>query len=584
LLLTADLVVADITIHNANVFYELGIRHARRRRGTFLLRGTLPPSEARRDVPFDIAGYRYLAYEPASPGATVAALVDGLRATITGERDDSPIYTLLANDQEEPSEELPPPSTFKDDVEIASTSRDAGMLALLAEEAQTFAWARAALRQVGRSLYKAAAYESARDVWRKLLEARPDDFETNKHLGNIYHRLGDIAESTQAIERILENRSSTWSDRAEALAQQGRNAKELWRREWAGSADLAPRREVALQSPGLAEALDHYRSALKEDLNDYYPGINALALQVITGELSGEAAGQIQAQVELTTLVRAAVERARERAAREKKVDRWAEASFADLTFLTSDDAAVVEKEYRRVLYRSSELDRETVRHQLELFSLLGLREKVLGAALRALGPSASAEGYERVLLFTGHRLDAPGRPEPRFPAAKEPAALAQIKARVESELQKAKGRVIGIAGAASGGDILFHEACQELGVPSLVYLALPASQYVVHSVQDAGPGWVERFNALIKTHPSRVLCPNGALPAWLQTRKSYGIWKRSNRWMLRSALASGYEKVTLVALWDGKDQGDGPGGTADLVLTAKEYGAKLEIIKTTEL
>ena len=30
LLLTADLVVADISIHNANVFYELGMRHALR--------------------------------------------------------------------------------------------------------------------------------------------------------------------------------------------------------------------------------------------------------------------------------------------------------------------------------------------------------------------------------------------------------------------------------------------------------------------------------------------------------------------------------------------------------------------------
>src|SRR5215208_7089889 len=37
-LLTADLVVADLSIHNANVFYELGIRHALREHGTFMLR------------------------------------------------------------------------------------------------------------------------------------------------------------------------------------------------------------------------------------------------------------------------------------------------------------------------------------------------------------------------------------------------------------------------------------------------------------------------------------------------------------------------------------------------------------------
>jgi hypothetical protein len=36
--LTADLVIADISIHNANVFYELGVRHALRDKKTFLIR------------------------------------------------------------------------------------------------------------------------------------------------------------------------------------------------------------------------------------------------------------------------------------------------------------------------------------------------------------------------------------------------------------------------------------------------------------------------------------------------------------------------------------------------------------------
>ena len=31
LLVVADLVIADVSIHNANVFYELGIRHALRK-------------------------------------------------------------------------------------------------------------------------------------------------------------------------------------------------------------------------------------------------------------------------------------------------------------------------------------------------------------------------------------------------------------------------------------------------------------------------------------------------------------------------------------------------------------------------
>lgn len=34
-LLVADLVIADISIHNANVFYELGVRHGLRDKRTF---------------------------------------------------------------------------------------------------------------------------------------------------------------------------------------------------------------------------------------------------------------------------------------------------------------------------------------------------------------------------------------------------------------------------------------------------------------------------------------------------------------------------------------------------------------------
>jgi hypothetical protein len=39
LILEADIVICDITVHNANVFYELGIRHALRKKHTVLIKG-----------------------------------------------------------------------------------------------------------------------------------------------------------------------------------------------------------------------------------------------------------------------------------------------------------------------------------------------------------------------------------------------------------------------------------------------------------------------------------------------------------------------------------------------------------------
>jgi hypothetical protein len=43
-LLMADLVVADLTLDNPNVWYELGVRHALRARGVILVQGRAPPS------------------------------------------------------------------------------------------------------------------------------------------------------------------------------------------------------------------------------------------------------------------------------------------------------------------------------------------------------------------------------------------------------------------------------------------------------------------------------------------------------------------------------------------------------------
>ena len=68
LLVCADLVIADVSIHNANVFYELGIRHGMRPNATFLLRASID------EYPFDLRTDRYLAYDQANPAASVAPL------------------------------------------------------------------------------------------------------------------------------------------------------------------------------------------------------------------------------------------------------------------------------------------------------------------------------------------------------------------------------------------------------------------------------------------------------------------------------------------------------------------------------
>src|SRR5512147_112572 len=74
-LLIADLVIADISIHNANVFYELGIRHALRDKRAFLIRANVDKSSTadakETEVPFDLKTDRYLVYDADNPGASI---------------------------------------------------------------------------------------------------------------------------------------------------------------------------------------------------------------------------------------------------------------------------------------------------------------------------------------------------------------------------------------------------------------------------------------------------------------------------------------------------------------------------------
>lgn len=55
-ILDADIIIADLTTRNANVFYELGIAHATSNK-------TITTAQSMADVPFDIASYRVIFYE-----------------------------------------------------------------------------------------------------------------------------------------------------------------------------------------------------------------------------------------------------------------------------------------------------------------------------------------------------------------------------------------------------------------------------------------------------------------------------------------------------------------------------------------
>lgn len=595
LLATADLVVADVSVHNANVFYELGVRHSLRDKRTFMIRCLTADKP-----PFDLQTDRYLVYDRLEPAKTLADLFESLRQTIASERRDSPIFLMLPElKAQDPGRFLIVPPDFGEDVERAAAGGQVGDLALFTTEVQGLPWGGEGLRVLGRTLRRLKAFEEARVAWEAIRDAASDDIEANLQLGTINERLGRLPDSDVALKRVLSNPDVNASDRAEAYALKARNLKTHWQNEWR-EAPQDQQRQRALRSGYLAQCSEAYERGYREDLNSFYPGLNAAGMLTITAQLAEalpEAWASMQdyaeeAPVNLAKLkrrlealcrsVELSLQAASERLQRQNRSDIWLEISRADLVCLTSVNPGRVGAAYEKALAGAGAFERESAGKQLALYEQLGILSQNVRSALDVVNFRATKKEElrkTRILLFTGHRIDAPDRPAPRFPADKEPAARQAIQNAVAGEVQLSPGCMIrGIAGGASGGDILFQEVLREMNIPSEMYLALPPQQYVTESVQAAGPEWVERFNRLCAVLPQRVLAESKELPRWLRRKKDYGVWQRSNLWMLHNAPASPLVNVTLIALWDGKG-GDGPGGTEDMVRQARQRGAKVIVL-----
>ncbi|SPF53560.1 conserved hypothetical protein [Candidatus Sulfopaludibacter sp. SbA4] len=597
LLLTADLVVADITIHNANVFYELGVRHALRDKKTFLLRASVD------EVPFDLKTDRYLSYNAADPAASLPALIDGIARTLRAEVVDSPVYNMVPGLRPpDPAAFIVVPPDFREEVACARAEKRTGDLRFLASELTGFPWRREGMRVIGEAQFHLGDYAYAAETWEWVRNELPHDVMANLRLGTCYQKTKQLVPSDLALERVCEVDGLGTEHLAEARALLGSNAKTRWLADWQNRPDEATRQAEALRSPYLFDALQQYKDGFEAEPRHYYSGVNALAFVAILTELaaaqpdvwesrfsdSDEAAIRLRHYRDLRIQLVGAVEfslRARQRELTLKKLtDPWLAISIADLAFLTGKHNTY--QAYRDAFARLEPAAVGIAKRQFDIFQSLGILPKSVDMAVPLFPHTPAGNGAQKqpaVLVFTGHRIDEPRRPKPRFPAEREETARAAIRKAIQAEMSARAVPLIGLAGGASGGDLLFHEVCEELNIPRKLYLIIPRDEYVKASVAPAGPQWIERFNHQYTTAEMREYQRSAELPFWLQEKPDYGVWQRSNTWMLHNALAIGGAATTLLALWNGQG-GDGPGGTEHMVKTAQARGARAIILDTNSI
>lgn len=186
----------------------------------------------------------------------------------------------------------------------------------------------------------------------------------------------------------------------------------------------------------------------------------------------------------------------------------------------------------------------------------------------------------KRVVLFSGHIIDRPDRPEPRFPPAKEAAAAARIADSLDG-IGLAAGD-LAIAQAAAGGDLLFLEAALARGATLQILLPFNEAAFIQSSITPSihGDDWRRRYAAVKAAAPDAVHempAELGPLPA------GANAFERCNEWLLQSALAWGAGKLHFVCLWNGA-HGDGPGGTQHMMDEVARHAGRVIWIDSRSL
>lgn len=598
-LLVADMVVADLTVDNPNVWYEIGVRHALRARGVVLVCG------GRTATAFDLYTDRKLRYGLSGGGpdpATLATDIDALAGMIRDTMDAwhgrkvSPVYQLMPNLQEPDWTSLrigaarefwEAHDAWQDRVDLAGRTGCIGDLLVLADEAPVSAFRVDAWIAAGKALRRAEHFHFALEHLEHGLERDPDNLELLREKGMCLERLAAARQPGFPPERArqhYQNVLERYPRDTETWTLLGRVDKDAWTTCWArADTTLAQKRDdAAYEEALLRAAIDSYEKAYRSNPCHYYSGINALTLMHLHRDLTGETRYDGAREI-MAGAVRFAAE-----CEVEVAQGYWAKATLGDLEVLVGTPETVT-RAYKEAVARNDGdwFALRSSRRQLGVLQDLGFAPErvqagvaVFERALGRLAPPTAAWQPRQVILFSGHMVDAPDRTEPRFPADKVPEAARRIAAALDA--LGAGPEDMALSQAAAGGDLLFIEACQARGVRCQVLLPFPEPTFIEKSVLKSADGeaWRGRYFAMrsqLSTPPRIMPDELGPDPAGV------GPFERCNLWLLYTALVCGIDKVRFVCLWNGGG-GDGPGGTAHMYNEVKRRTGRVTRIDTRDL
>lgn len=277
-LILCEFAVADLTTANANVFYELGLRHAVRQASTVLLF-----AQGIGQLPFDVALLRALPYQlgPDGKPATSETDRDLLTAKLREARKlktDSPVFQLVEGF---PDIQRLKTDVFRDRVNYRDTvkrrladARKAGADAVRAVEASL---GDISVEEAGVVVdlflsYRAVkAWDDMIGLVSRMSPPLGRSVLVQEQLGLALNRAGRGDEA----ERVLLDLIARQGPSSETYGILGRVYKDRW--------EAAKKAGSALLARGLlAKTIDAYLKGYEADWRDAYPGVNAVTLMEIS--------------------------------------------------------------------------------------------------------------------------------------------------------------------------------------------------------------------------------------------------------------------------------------------------------------
>jgi len=365
-------------------------------------------------------------------------------------------------------------------------------------------------------------------------------------------RLAEALVKSGGIERaraILEQLRDESADNPEVLGFLARLDKDLW--EAAPTSDFG-KQHLQLSINGY---LDGYNRT-----GEYWHGINAATLMVCAGRREQAAALAAEVQGKCHAALKAA----------NNDGERyWPIATLGEAALVLGDLAAAEDWYSQAAELSKGNIDqiRSTRRNARLLMRYTGGDLSLVARWLP----------IPRVVVVTGHMIDAPDRATPRFP----PALLDHVDRQIRRRLQQG-GVLHAFGSAACGADLLFLRAALDLGAKVHIVLPFNREEFARTSVDFAGEPWVTWYRELVSARNPRVSLSQLAVKPSMNAARDFDYANRVLYGLARGKASEFNTDLVAMAVWNGQP-GD-LGGTSSAVGQWQSAGVKTEVIDLRKL